>query len=201
MHRNNAFTFIELLVVMASLAILMGLLIPAISGVRTRARATRTQQTATQIAVAWTAFVNEKRHFLDITGDAAYNGYDPEGFAMTRRMGDALNTNSNSVLAVTGGNERDRKSDAYFERSPAQTRYGILTDWGLTKANSGAPIDPGEHLIWVKLDGQLNGFVQDPDTDGPAGVIRKPAIAWAAHLGENAPMNGIRPFTRYIRSW
>ena len=198
MHKHNAFTLVELLVVIAVLAILMGLLLPAVSGIREHAKATRTQQTAVQVATAWTVFVYDQKNFRYITDNKGSNGYNEDGFPMTAAMGDALNMNEN---ADPGTDERDRQADRYFERSAIQTRYGILTDWGLVKADSDLnALTDKEHRIWAKLDDELLGSVDDPDDD--AKKIRKPAIAWAHHPGKEDPKAmGDKPSTQHINSW
>ncbi len=59
----DAFTLIELLVVIAIIGVLMGLLFPALSAARHRARVTRAKMEMKQIETAWISYRNDYRHF------------------------------------------------------------------------------------------------------------------------------------------
>ncbi len=58
-HSRHAFTLIELLVVISILAILMGLLFPAVQGALESARKTQAKNDATQIATAIQGYLSE----------------------------------------------------------------------------------------------------------------------------------------------
>ena len=56
MSVRRAFTLIELLVVMGIVALLSGLLVPALAGARQCARSARCLGNVRQLAAAWTAY-------------------------------------------------------------------------------------------------------------------------------------------------
>lgn len=59
---NPGFTLIELLVVIAIIGVLMGLLFPALSAARQRARITRAKMEMNQLETAWVSYRNDYRH-------------------------------------------------------------------------------------------------------------------------------------------
>ena len=203
---KKAFTLVELLVVIGILAILMAIFMPGIAHLQGVAKATKTREIAVQVAMAWEAYVGDARSFAEIAGPKKrHSDYKPEGFAMSAGIADALNGNKNSDPSTR---EIDRRRDPYFERSPIQTKFGILSAWGLARAQSESVTGPSdlavEHFIWAKLDEGLEGFVIiDVGDDGEGTKVRKPAIAWAAHLGKpkDEYMQGSTPSTQHIRSW
>ncbi|MHC5003468.1 MAG: type II secretion system protein [Planctomycetota bacterium] len=70
--RRSAFTIVEMLVVVGIIALLMGLLLPALSGARKRARKTEELNHLRTIGHAWTMYAN-------FNNDAALPGYvEPE---------------------------------------------------------------------------------------------------------------------------
>lgn len=83
----NGFTLIELLVVMAIIGILMGLLFPALSAARHRARVTRARTEMKQVETAWISYRNDHRELpsgITEMGANAVNilrGDNPRGIA------------------------------------------------------------------------------------------------------------------------
>ena len=63
MKRRTAFTLVELLVVMAIIGILAGILFPALSGIRKKARRTQSHTLVTQVQDAWVVHFNDFRSF------------------------------------------------------------------------------------------------------------------------------------------
>ncbi len=60
-HRARAFTLIELLTVIAVVALLVGILVPSLSSARDSARTVRCASNLRQIAIAWTTYAGEYR--------------------------------------------------------------------------------------------------------------------------------------------
>jgi prepilin-type N-terminal cleavage/methylation domain-containing protein len=71
-RRRRAFTLIELLVVISIIAILLGLLLPALSRARYAARAAASVSNMHQIAVGLTLYAGENKQYLPTIGDTGY---------------------------------------------------------------------------------------------------------------------------------
>ena len=86
---GKGFTLIELLVVIGIIGILVALLMPALAAVRFKAKKTRAQSEARQLAVAWTAYVDDH-------GAASDGVMDPAHVAL---LGSYMEINTNSLDA------------------------------------------------------------------------------------------------------
>lgn len=58
-HRRRGFTLIELLVVIAIVAALLGILLPALGGVRKTAQAVKCSSNMRQVALGWATYAND----------------------------------------------------------------------------------------------------------------------------------------------
>jgi prepilin-type N-terminal cleavage/methylation domain-containing protein len=65
--RRRGFTIIEMLVVIAIIGILIGLLMPALSAARERARRTKARAVCVQIETAWKGFLEDHRSFSGLS--------------------------------------------------------------------------------------------------------------------------------------
>lgn len=113
---TGAFTLIELLVVMAIIGILMGLLFPALSAARHRARVTRTRMEMKQIETAWISYRNDYRHFPP-----------PTLFGAARGAAGEMNQNAVDILKgqeVTSGSDRfNTRQISYMEFPQDLTQF------------------------------------------------------------------------------
>ncbi|MHC4448002.1 MAG: type II secretion system protein, partial [Planctomycetota bacterium] len=62
-NRRQGFTIVEMLVIIAIIAVLMGLLMPALGGVRRRAHKMQEIHALKQVAVAWTLYANSNNDY------------------------------------------------------------------------------------------------------------------------------------------
>ncbi len=72
MHRRKGFTLIELLVVIAIIALLMGILMPALSRVKKQARAVACQATLKQWGTIWSMYCDENDGRFPEAGDLGW---------------------------------------------------------------------------------------------------------------------------------
>lgn len=108
MKRRNAFTLVELLVVIGIIAILISLLLPALHRVRAQSRNVKCQSNLRQIGIWGMMYANDWHNVLPTSGGSA-NGYGPSN---------SVAANSGSVISNT----------EWYEKFPGyEDRYGSLT--------------------------------------------------------------------------
>ncbi|MHC4664787.1 MAG: type II secretion system protein [Planctomycetota bacterium] len=110
--RRTGFTFVELLVVIAAIALLMGILLPVLSAARQQARAVACASNLRQLSLALTAYDQENGTFppgfddfsfpmIAPPGDyVGHATYDPQGWWWFHFLARTLNKNFGSGTAV-----------------------------------------------------------------------------------------------------
>lgn len=83
---DSAFTLIELLVVMSIVSLLIAVLLPALQGARSRARAIKCASTQRQLGVAMTLYQNENRYYVNY----GMNRNPSDGFSLWPSWPDLL---------------------------------------------------------------------------------------------------------------
>ena len=160
---KNAFTLLELLVVIAIIMLLGGLLFPAFSVVRDKAKQSKAKADVKQLDIAWKAVLLDYRDW----GTAAAG---PKAGAMPS-VGSSQQMNNQALLYLQGGNS---KGVVYMEFDKASTNsVGYFVDPWYNNSN---PADC-THAYMIFLG---NGSV----TPSGAGTIYRDIAAWS--LGKDA---------------
>lgn len=188
---RKAFTLVELLTVIAIIAVLMGLLFPAMGAVKEAARKAQAKNDLTQIVSAVKLFYTEYgRYPIDttkvITDDAQEPVYGDTSGEKGEKLLDVLRFDkTRDDTAVTTANPRQI---VFLETKDARNPNAVADP---TKPGSGPSAgialgkfyDPWGNEYRVKIDANYNNQIDNPyaDTDGSAGAtkLRSGVIAWS----------------------
>lgn len=152
---RRGFTLIELLVVISILAILMGILIPAVTGALENAKKTQARNDAVQIATALNAYFTEYGRF-------------PEEAA------EGSNANTEGILAILSGkNETANPRGLVFLEIPRAKaeRNGQIDGKGPYK-------DPWGGDYEIRVDTNYDNKVTGPSGEDQESEIQKTVIVW-----------------------
>lgn len=152
--RFGAFTLIELLTVIAIIAVLMGLLFPALSGVKDSARKVQAKNDATQITNAVKAYYAE------------YGRYPLENPGQDVSFGADNNKVMNPLRAKSPeGDTLNPRKIAFMEIPPAKDMAVPKSGYG----NDGTFYDPWGRPYQVKIDGNYDNNLSEPGSSGGGG--------------------------------
>jgi len=162
---RQAFTLVELLTVIAIIAVLMGLLFPTVGAVRDSARRAQAQNDVTQIATAIRAFYTEYGRYPDVV---------------------ANEDNAGLIQILTGQDAtKNRRKIVFFEGTVAKEagRYGIQNN------GAGAFLDPWGGMYKVEMDTDYNNEVSVTGIPGYTGptTIRTGVAVWSEGKPESTP--------------
>ena len=218
--KNNGFTLVELLVVIAVIGILAGLMVPLVQGMHKRALLSDAKDLCIQVADAWALLPIDYGRFPDASILPNHASADSH-FAMTPEAGNVLNfwkprspipatdkkvypqNLADAKVVWSGGGAPDVSevekwaADTRFERSVSQKRHGVFPmgsrseDAGDDTATS-APVG-SDYLVFVMLDTDGDGIVH-PNAAGLPDTteVRRRAIAWCKVA---------RADDQYVYSW
>lgn len=200
-HSNSAFTLIELITVIAIIAILMGLLIPQIAGAKESARRTKAATEVKTIVQASKAYYNDYGKFPPVEEAKSESGSSGGGKTTNTYMsfGDVENAKckvENNILfdilrAIARGDNEDH---AYNKRQQKYIALGAATDKNnprdgfvdgadFPKEKQGMLMDPWgtQFCVILETDGNeeidMGEFFQD--LAGESNVVRYSAVAFS----------------------
>ena len=199
--QRAAFTLIELLTVIAIIAILMGLLMSALGSAKDQARRTEAAATVRNIVNACKSYSNDYGKFPPIEAGNITNS----------SFGDSAKgkcTNNNNELfyvlrAISSGKNNDhalnKRQQKYFEAPKAKDlknpRSGFVDGSGYTisaAAPAGALMDPWGTQYCIVLDNSGNDEIDMStfytDLSGKENILRFSAVAFS--LGKDADLGG-----------
>ena len=175
-RRGQAFTLIELLIVIVIIAILAGLLFPAFRGVQAQAKRAQAKNDLTQIVTAVNAFYTEYGRYpttatTDIIFGPAASTTNDALFNELRAVTSTLNTRK--IVFISPPDVKD----------PSNPKSGIGTST-TQFLPVGQYYDPWGTPYNVEIDGDYNNQIETnpyPDTDGSAGAtpLRLGVISWS----------------------
>ena len=186
-RRSAAFTLIEILVVIAIIAILLGFIFPVFQGVQERAKKVQAKNDLTQIVTAVNAFYTEYGRYPNATADttdaaATYGGTTSSKALFDELRGIASTLNTRKIVFISPGEDNSQASpkgkvgsDGQFH-DPWSSAYIVRMD-----ADYDNQITPNPY-------GNNKGAGPDP--------LRQGVIAWS--LGKDQTIgtkNGSSDFT------
>ena len=201
--RTGAFTLIELLTVIAIIAILMGLLFPALAAAKEQARRTAAGNTVRNIVNACKSYQTDYGKFppvrtalvgtVDTSGYYAYGDTTTGGCAIgNHELFNILRAIASGVNVSHAMNKRQQK---YFEmgkaKDPATPRDGFIDGAGYT-GTQGQLMDPWGAQYCIVLDAADNGTIDMgtfyTDLAGPTNVLRVSAAVFS--MGKDGKRGG-----------
>ena len=116
--KRESFTLLEMLVVIAIIAILAALLLPAVNTVRIHAKKTKARDTVVQIANAWVAYYGEYRQF-------------PTKAGVVRNITE-MDADACKILIGSNVDYCTRGEITFLECSTNELLNGMADPWGQT---------------------------------------------------------------------
>ena len=206
--RARAFSLVELLVAIGVIALLLGLLLPAIGVVIERARATKTLATMQEFAKACDAYFIEFGEYpAAVPNGALYLGVtdNPSDPVVPQNLPQITQT-ENALLALMGGYRvaGDADYDSYtgtelvFNTTPPFRIKIDATRMGEGPVKNGRKYDSfftPKGPEFRKAAGQMNHVTGLPEREGE-GLVPDLVDAWGAPIAYIAQMRSVGPLVR-----
>ena len=202
----GAFTLIELLTVIAIIAILMGLLFPALSAAKEQARRTAAGNAVRNIVNACKSYQTDYGKFPPVptalVGNVNTGGYYAYGDTTTGgckvtndQLFDILRAIPNGATTVNIGNAMNKRQQKYFEmgkaKDPKTPRDGF-TDGSDFTGTKGQLMDPWGAQYCIVLDAADAGTIDMgtffTDLSGAPNLLRVSAAAFS--MGKDGKRGG-----------
>jgi prepilin-type N-terminal cleavage/methylation domain-containing protein len=197
-HRENAFTLLELLVVIAVIVVLAGLLFPAVQSVLERAKKVQAKNDLIQIVTAVNAFYTEYGRYplppsVNADSSATYgpSGSDAEnGDLMKELRGISNLLNTRQIVFINPPDATDQTNPRSGSNT---TTAGYYDPWG-TEYSIAMDADY-DNQITPNPYGNNNGAGSNP--------LRQGAISWSLGRDKKLGNNGDGKFTNSddVISW
>lgn len=186
-RRRDAFTLVELLVVITIIAILMALLFPAFKGVQNQAKRTQAKNDVTQVATAINAFYTEYGQYPDVSGSGGRTDF----FAGddNYKLFNVLRADQTDPNALTFNPKLVVFFQPQIAKDPAKPRSGIGGDKKL--------YDPWGQTYRVKMDTTYDNNLANPysaNTGAGFDPINLGVVSWSIGAdadGAKSATNGI----------
>jgi prepilin-type N-terminal cleavage/methylation domain-containing protein len=179
MKRRDGFSLIEMLVVIAIIAILSGALMVGFGRITKSAQRAKAQETVSNAATALGIIQQKLKAWPKVM--IQHQGGDTEGMGMTKEV--ARIFAKHNLMGVTY-----KKNGGVYEPVGAD-RFGIVDPWAVAvlkrnkNATDTAAVPSGgtvkSHIIYYALDLNMDGFTE-ASVNGTQVKVRAPAIAWCA---------------------
>ncbi len=193
-RRPNAFTLIELLTVIAIIAVLMGLLFPAVTGAQQAAKKAQAKNDLVNITNAIKMFYTEYGRYPDV-GSA---GSD------TVVTSASVNAELMNILRGIPSNNPKNPRGIVFLDAPSAKRAGNRDLGGVVDRSGGQHpigtfVDPWGHPYQIAFDYSYDNNITNQYTDAGASTLRSGAIAWS--LGKDGNKQTALKASDDVISW
>jgi prepilin-type N-terminal cleavage/methylation domain-containing protein len=175
---RHAFTLVELLIVIAIIAILITLLFPAADAAFEQARRTKAKNDAVQIANGLTAYYTEYGKFPETAMGGDANGADLMNTLAGAKEDDPDNPRAITFLEIPRAKQKKNGAES---GGGGNYSSGYYDSWG--------------ELYEIKVDDDYDGKIDD----APGGDVRKSVIVWSQG-NPKKPTNYGDP-AKWIKSW